>query len=83
MSISLKRLNFLVDKLNTLTGNHDSQEVGCYFLSHSSGCVELDRITDSGTGFRDVFGCGYETKDVLYGKIVALIDGINAANRGV
>ena len=87
MRITMKHLEGLVDRLNTVTNNplkpwekDESGQffanVGNYHLDGAYGGWSLYKMVNVAGGVEDVLRCGHVTKRELYNRISALLQGI-------
>jgi hypothetical protein len=78
--ITEKNLRYLVDQINTATGNpmqpygDSGANIGNYHLSFAYGRVSLEQMHNAGGGVRQVLGSG--TKRELYNEMRAFLSGL-------
>ena len=86
--ITTRDLESMVKIINRMTGHAETPYMsrekgfkpnpGNYHLSGAYGGWSLDQMCDTGTGTKDVFGCGHVSKRDLYNRMRAFIDGLEA-----
>lgn len=87
--ITEKNLRAVVDRINRTMGTPmapyskgaDGHYTPCgnaYLLSLAYGGASLHQMMPTGTGERDVLGCGHVTKRDLYDRMHAFLAGIDA-----
>jgi len=84
--ISIKDLEGLVNRLNTVTGNNQNpwnretkkSNIGTYTLDGAYGGWALYQIDNESGGVRDISQCGHASKRELYSIIRSYLNGIEA-----
>lgn len=86
MTITLKKIESLVNTLNTLTNNPltpytwvDNKylpNAGNYHTEQAYGGIKLIQMCETGTGTRDISKDGFGTKKQLYTFLKAFIQGL-------
>lgn len=85
--ITEKQLQYLVDRINTLTGAALEPYTGSqpnalnYHLSGAYGGWSLHQMGANGSGTRDVFSCGHVPKHYLYDLMHAYLNGLTAERK--
>lgn len=85
--ITIKRLETLIHRLNTLTGENPEPytrgedgrwraNVGTYTLSRAYGGVQLERMHSEGGGVTAPLGIGHTSNRDLWERVHAMIRGI-------
>ena len=87
--ITEKFLHAVCDRINRATssplesyvktGDKYDAQPGNYHISFAYGGVSLHRMSNTGGGIQDVFGCGHVTKRNLSERMFAFINGLEAA----
>ena len=83
MRISQKQLEIQVEYLNKLVGyeNFKHYTPNTFILDYAYGGVSLHKVLSKGGSVSDVFRCGHIPKKELYYRIIAFIDGVQAAQK--
>ena len=86
--ITEKQLQAVVDRINSITNSPNEPyakvdgkyvaQIGSYHLSHAYGGVSLERMSNSGGGVTQPFGCGHVSKRDLYNRMQAFLSGLDA-----
>ena len=85
-TITVKNLQWVVDRINTTTGSpveqyskDDGANIGNYHLSGAYGGYALYRMVNASGGITDISDSGYMTKRALYDLMRAYLAGYEAA----
>jgi hypothetical protein len=82
--ITVKNLQAVVDRINTVTGSPVEQRsnglanIGNYHLSGAYSGYALHRMDNAGGGIRDISQSGYVSKRALYDILHAYLAGYEA-----